>query len=102
MQFTYNITTLVPEEIEEEWVKWIVEIHLKEILDTGLILQHYLYKLRDKNVQEGVTYTLQIFFKHLQDYEKFKTLYEQKLLEKRKENWGNACLSFISSMEVIH
>lgn len=102
MQYAYNITTLVPEDIRDEWVKWLIETHIRQMLDTGLVAQHYLYQLKDTDESEGITYTLQLGFLKEDDFLQFRQIHEEEFRKKRLEKWGNACLSFISSMEVIH
>jgi hypothetical protein len=54
----YNVTTIIEENIHEEYVKFMHEIHMPEVMATGKFTSCQLLRLTEP-VNEGITYCAQ-------------------------------------------
>jgi hypothetical protein len=54
----YNVTLIIEEDIAAEWLKWMKEIHIPEVMETGKFVSNRLLKVLD-SPNEGVTYCAQ-------------------------------------------
>jgi len=55
--FVYSITSIVKKEAEDEWLSWMKDSHIPEILRTGYFNNHKFYKVRiPTNSSNEVTY----------------------------------------------
>ena len=51
----YNVTVKVDPEVEDEWVNWMKEVHIPDVLKSGLFERHHFLKFPDEN---GNTYSI--------------------------------------------
>ena len=53
----YNVTvSLVDQSIHQDWLKWMKEIHIPEVMDTGYFLDNKICRLL---VEDEITYAIQ-------------------------------------------
>ena len=98
----YNVTTKVEWSIYEDWLQWMKEIHIPEILNTGCFTGSNLLRLLDTDETEGPTYAAQYHAHSKADYNRYIELYSSVLRASAHDKWGNKIISFRSLMEVIN
>jgi hypothetical protein len=97
----YNVTTLVAWEVITQWLQWMQDVHIPEILGTGCFEKHQLVKLLDTDEAEGPTYAVQYYAASKQHYEQYLELYAPALRKAVKEKWGEKILSFRTLMAIV-
>lgn len=101
-EILYNVTTKIIREAAEEWVAWMKNDHIPEMLATGCFFRAVILKLREAEDNEGPTYAVQYFTSDETHYElyleKFSTLLRGKVLAR----WGDKIVSFRSVLEVVN
>lgn len=98
----YNITTNVQPAIHAAWLSWFKEKHIPEIMATGLFERYSLMKILDTDDAEGHTYALQLFSINRENYEAYLRHHAPQLRENTFKTWGDAVISFRTTMEVIN
>ncbi|MCA6482608.1 MAG: DUF4286 family protein, partial [Chitinophagaceae bacterium] len=71
MQHLYNITTLVAHPIAKDWLRWMKEKHIPEIMCSGCFLEYRLLQLKEQDETEGLTYSLQLLAGNKEEYERY-------------------------------
>ncbi len=102
MQHLYNITTLVAHSIAVDWLKWMKEKHIPEIMRTGCFLEHRLLQLKDQDETEGLTYSLQLLAGNKEEYERYLKEFAPALREDGRKHWGENALSFRTLMQFVN
>jgi hypothetical protein len=65
----YSITTIVKKDIEKEWLKWMKEVHIPNIMKTGYFNNYKIYKVRIPTSLEGESsYILHYECETIDDY----------------------------------
>ena len=59
MNIVYNITVKVDLNIHEEWLEWMKEVHIPDVMNTGHFLDWSIKKILGDYDEEGVTYAVQ-------------------------------------------
>ena len=57
--YIYNVTVSVDPAVAEEWLAWMRETHIPEVLATGLFTGHSLLRVLTTDAEEGITYSVQ-------------------------------------------
>ena len=57
--FIYNVTIKVKAHIHQEWLTWLQDIHIPEILETGCFNQATIMQLLEIDDTEGPTFAIQ-------------------------------------------
>lgn len=62
----YNVTVKTDIEIADDWVKWMKEEHMPELMNTGLFVQNNLCRLLEQDEVDGVTFVAQYYCKGIE------------------------------------
>ncbi len=92
--FIYNITTKVDNDIAEDWLRWQKEIHIPEILSTGLFSDYNVFKLMQQDESEGQTFIVQFFASEFSHYKEYLDKHAPAFRSKAFQQWGNRFISF--------
>ncbi len=97
----YNVTSQLDKSIENEWVKWMQEEYIPEVLRMKYFIEIKLLKLNLKEQQDSCSYATQyLLFSEtfLYNYINNKADY---LRNKTIERFGEKVLSFSTQLELI-
>ncbi len=97
----YNVTMKVDWSVAQEWLRWMQEIYIPEIIDTGCFEQHQFVQLLHVDETEGPTYAAQYFAKTLNDYNKYLAQYASGFSNMISNKWGDKCIAFGTLMKVV-
>ena len=97
----YNISQKINKSILKEWLTWQKEVHIPEIMSTGLFSDYKFYKLLDQDEEEGTTYVIQYFSASRENYDQYVTLFAPVLREKSVKKWGDGVVTFQTVMHVV-
>lgn len=98
----YNITIQVEWGIHEPWMRWMQETHIPLMMSTGCFLRHHFARLLDIDDEAGPTYAVQYFAAGRADYDRYITLYADRIREQGRTLWGDKMVTFRTLMEVVH
>ena len=98
----YNVTSKVNWSIHEEWLLWMKQEHIPEVLNTGFFFKSQVLRLLEVDEDDGPTYAVQYFASSTEDYHKYLEQHAPDLRSKAITRWGNQLISFRSLMEVIN
>ena len=96
----YNVTVKVEHSIAKDWVKWMKEEHIPDLMKTGLFLDYRLCRLLEQDESEGVTYTAQYFCDSMEHYNTYISEHAQNMRDKGFSRFGNRFIAFRSIMQV--
>lgn len=96
----YNITVIIDEGIESEWLNWINQTFIPNAMSTNLLASSRLLKVLD-SPNEGVTYCLQFVADNIGNYNDFKNLHAAEILDAHALEFKNKSVFFSSVMEFI-
>jgi hypothetical protein len=96
----YNITIILEEAAEVEWLNWMQGTHIPAVMDTGKFVSNRLLKVVD-SPNEGVTYCVQYVADSMSDYESYKLENAAALQEELELRFKNRHVSFRTLMEYV-
>jgi len=99
--FIYNVTIKVDPSIHEDWVTWMKEEHLQQVMKTSCFEKYQFVKLLEIDESEGPTYAAQYYAISRAQYNRYIDLYADKLRKESMDKWGNRFIAFRTLMEVI-
>mgnify|MGYP003576183226 CR=1 FL=1 len=95
-----NVTTIIDEQIKDEFLEYLQHVHIPLVLSTGKFEKHQLLQLTEP-VNEGLTFCVQYFAKSASDLEDFKASFLDKIDSGLSTKFGNRALSFKSVLESL-
>jgi len=97
----YNITAKVEWSVAEEWVKWMQEKHIPEVLETGCFEKHQFVRLLQVDETEGPTYAIQYYAPTLSTYDYYLQHHAPSLRDQVNNKWGEKYIDFRTLMQVV-
>lgn len=97
----YNVTIKIDKTVADDWVQWMKNEHMPELMLTGLFADSKLFKLLDVEDDDGVTYAAQYFCKNMEDYNSYIDNHAMVMREKGFARFGNKFVAFRTIMESV-
>ena len=97
----YNVTTKVHNSISEEWLQWLKDVHIKEILGTGCFTDYKIVKLLEVDEEEGPTFALQLFAESKAIYNQYAEKFASKMRQAAFDKWDDKFISIRSVMQIV-
>lgn len=96
----YNVTLIIEDAAADEWLQWMQEIHIPEVMATGKFVSNRLLKVLD-SPNEGVTYCAQYVAENLTDYNDYQNNYAPALQADLQSKFENRFVAFRTLMEFV-
>ena len=97
----YNVTIKVEATIADEWLRWLQDEHIPDVMATGCFSNYKIVRLMEVDESEGPTYAVQYFAEAKALYNRYITKFAEDLRKKTYEKWGQRFIAFRSVMEVV-
>ena len=98
----YNVTIKVESGIAAEWLNWLQQEHIPEVIDTGCFTRATVLKLLEVDETDGPTFAVQYFAESKALYNQYIEKFAPLMREKSFEKWGNRFIAFRSVMQVVN
>jgi hypothetical protein len=102
MTLIYNITIQVNWGIHSEWLPWMQEVHIPEVMSTGMFTHHRMLRLLEIDETDGPTYAIQYFAANREKYDYYIEQHAAALREKTFAMWSDQFHAFRTLMEVVN
>lgn len=98
--FIYNVTVNIADDVHQNWVKWMKEKHINDVMKTGCFIDSQLVKVLYVE-DEGHTYSVQYKFLEMSDIEKYQKEFASALQSEHKEMFGEKYTAFRTLLQII-
>jgi hypothetical protein len=98
--FIYNVTVNIDPEIHTEWLSWMREKHIPDVMKTGCFTESRMVKVLNVD-DEGHTYSIQYTFSEMKDIEKYQAEFAKKLQAEHTEKFKDKYAAFRTLLEII-
>ena len=99
--FIYNVTINIDDDVHDEWLHWMQNIHIKEVLDTGLFFESRICKVLGAEQSSGTTYAVQYSCRTLEEYEEYQKNHAALLQQKAAQKFQNHFTAFRTLLEIV-
>jgi hypothetical protein len=99
--YIYNVTLKIQPAIKEEWLSFMLNEHIPEIMDTQLFSDYRVCQLLDPKEEDGITYVVQYYFNVLENYTTYEQSFAPAIRKKHAEKFKDRFVAFRTVMEVV-
>lgn len=100
--YIYNVTMNIAEEIHDEWMKWIKEKHIPEMLDLGIFTKAKMSEVLVTEEMGGTTYSVQYTTESLELLDQYYNFHADEMRYKGAKLFKDKMLSFRTELKVIN
>lgn len=96
----YNVTVNINDDAHNEWLRWMNDVHIPEVLSYGLFVHARFSKVLIEE-ESGTTYSIQYTAKSMKDYEQYRDLYAPALQAETLKKFKDKYVAFRTLLEVV-
>ena len=98
----YNVTCNVEKHMAENWLQWMRDEHLPDVMGTGCFKDYKILKLINQEEDDhGVNYAIQYTCESHEILNKYRTEHGPGLQAKTLAKFGDQVMAYRSVLEVI-
>lgn len=98
----YNVTIKVDHSIAGNWLTWLKEEHIPDVIGTGCFTHAIILRLLEVDDTEGPTYAVQYHALNDSLYNEYIEKFSGEMRKKGADKWGDKFIAFRSVMQVVH
>jgi len=96
----YNVTVSIDPGIQEDWTRWMREVHIPDVLATGCFLESRLSRIHGEE-EGGVTFSVMYLSPSQEMYDKYQETFAPKLQADHNQKFGGKFAAFRTVLNVI-
>lgn len=96
----YNVTVSVDPEISDDWLNWMKEIHIPEVMGTELFDSYKIFKVLLQQ-DETLTFSVQYFTGTMAKLQQYHAIHAAGLQAKHLERYGDKVAAFRTILESV-
>jgi len=97
----YNITTKVHHSIAAEWLQWVINIHVKDVMESECFSEYKIVKLLEVDEIEGPTFAVQFFAESKGLYNRYIEKFAGEMRKRSFDKWGDKFISIRTVMQIV-
>lgn len=95
----YNVTVNIETQLEEDWLQWMREQHIPDVMGTGLFLKSRLFKVMVEE-EQGSTYSIQYEVRDRETLQLYQEVYAPRLQAEHQARYGNRAVAFRTLLQL--
>ena len=96
----YNVTINIENDVREEWLQWMKEKHIPDVMATGYFTENKICKVLVEE-EQGTTYSIQYTCANMQDLEEYRRDHAPRLQKEVNDKYANKFVAFRTVLEVV-
>ena len=101
MMILYNVTVNINPEVHDEWVAWMKEVHIPEVMQTGMFLENRFCRIHGFE-EGGFSYSIQYLAPDMPTYDRYQAEFAPSLQAAHQSKYQGKFAAFRTILEVIH
>ena len=97
----YNVTVNIDEAVHDEWLTWMKEVHIPDVLNTGMFFDNKICRIHAEE-QGGKSYSIQYLARSWEDYNRYQDEFAPKLQQEHTAKYQGKFAAFRTILEVLH
>lgn len=97
----YSVTVKVDLDAHDEWLTWMKEEHIADVLNTGKFVKHKFHRVLAEDERDGITYNVQYYAHGMSDYFDYREQHAADLQAKTLERFKDKFVAFRTLLKEV-
>jgi hypothetical protein len=97
----YNVTIGIDKDVEEEWLIWMKQKHIPDVLNTGMFVTCKMYKILHDQEEGTTSYSVQYFAENITNVMQYLDHYAPALIKEHQEKFQSKHVAFRTLLEEV-
>ena len=100
--YIYNVTVNIEESVHADWLDWMKNTHIPQVLATGCFTENLILRLLIEEEQEGTTtYAVQYTFTDMEHYNTYCDTFAPALQADAKNRYQDKFVAFRTLLQHV-
>ncbi len=99
--YLYNVTVKIDLSKHDDWVFWMQNEHIPDVMKTGLFQKFRLCKLMEQDETSGITYSIQYQCENIADYFTYQRDFAPALQSQHSARYANHFVAFRTLLKIV-
>lgn len=96
----YNVTINIENDVREEWLQWMKEVHIPDVMNTGYFIENKICKVLIDE-EQGTTYSIQYTCETMEKLQEYQQHHSPRLQKEVAHRYANKFVSFRTVLEIV-
>lgn len=96
----YNVTVSIDEDVHEEWLRWMMDVHIPDVLATGMFLENKICRIHAFE-EGGITYSIQYLAPDQASFDRYQSEFAPALQDAHTRKYAGKFAAFRTVLEVL-
>lgn len=97
----YNVTVSIDNSVADEWLQWMKDVHIPEVMGTGYFLANQICRVMEEEDTGGTTYAVQYTCRNMDDLLEYQRDFSPALQQKVNERYAGRYASFRTVLDIV-
>ncbi len=97
----YNVTIKIEHELHDDWLEWMRQVHIPDVMATGLFETYRLCKVLGDDDAHGITYAIQYACTDLETFMQYQQQHAPRLQAEHNARYRDRYVAFRTLLEVL-
>lgn len=97
----YNVTVGIDKDVETQWLQWMKETHIPNVLRTGMFVSHKIYKVLHDQEDGTTSYSIQYFAETIEHVTRYLEVFAPVLIEEHRKRFHDKHVAFRTLLEEV-
>lgn len=97
----YNVTITLDLDVHEDWLRWMRETHIPDVMSTGMFVSYRMCRLLGHEHPDSAIYTLQYLVRDMAYLRRYMEEFAPALQRQHQERYQDKYAAFRTVMELI-
>lgn len=97
----YNVTVNVDYAYADEWLQWMKEVHVPDVMRSGMFVQNNIYRILNNEDTGGQNFSVQYSCESMQKYEQYRDQFAASLQADALNKFANRFVAFRTLLELV-
>ena len=98
----YNVTVGIDKDVEEDWLHWMRQTHIPEVMATGKFLHYKIFKVLGHEEGENTSYSIQYFADAIENVVDYLNNDAPALVEAHRQKYKDKHVAFRTLLEELY
>jgi hypothetical protein len=101
LMIIYNVTVKIEIRTHDEWLAWMKETHIPDVMATGFFVDHRMMRILEQDERDGITYAIQYRCLEMSTLLKYQNEKAEALQKEHTEKFKDKFVAFRTIMREV-
>jgi len=96
----YNVTIGIDSDVEQEWIRWMLDEHIPRVMSTQMFISYEMYKVLSHDA-EGASYSIQYKAESMDHLDNYLNGPGPALIKEHIDRFKNKHVAFRTVLEKV-